>query len=68
MGENGIERVASGGVECRGRGKKLLERALDAALEEGLDEAGAKRYVSWRREFILFHNKRHPQEMGMAAR
>ena len=51
-----------------GRGKKLLERALDAALEEGLQEGGVRRYVSWMREFLLFHNKRHPQEMGMAAR
>jgi integron integrase len=44
----------------------LLDRALDAALEEGLEQAGAKRYVAWMRDFILFHNKRHPQEMGMA--
>jgi len=49
----------------KGRGKKLLDRALDALRNAGFDSANATGYVSWMRQYILFHNKRHPQEMGM---
>jgi hypothetical protein len=47
------------------RGGKLLERAWDALLAEGFAEAVARRYVSWMRDYVLFHDKRHPQEMGV---
>ena len=43
----------------------MLDRVWDATLAEGFAEAVARRYVSWMREYILFHNKRHPQEMGV---
>jgi hypothetical protein len=49
----------------QGRGKKLLDRALDALWNAGFDSDNAARYVSWMRQYILFHDKRHPQEMGM---
>ena len=55
----------SGGNSPSGNGKKLLERAWDALLAAGLAEAVARQYVSWMREYVLFHNKRHPQEMGV---
>ena len=48
-----------------GNGKKLLERAWDALLEAGHAEATARQYVSWMRDYVLFHDKRHPQEMGV---
>ncbi len=54
-----------GGMIFPRMGKKLLDRAWDALLAEGFAEAVARRYVSWMREYILFHNKRHPQEMGV---
>ena len=55
----------SGGNSASGNGKKLLERAWDALLAAGLAEAVARQYVSWMREYVLFHDKRHPQEMGV---
>jgi hypothetical protein len=49
----------------QGRGRKLLDRALDALRNAGFDSDNAAGYVAWMRQYILFHNKRHPQEMGM---
>ena len=54
-----------GGNSPSGNGKKLLERAWDALMAAGFADAVARRYVSWMREYVLFHNKRHPQEMGV---
>ncbi len=28
-------------------------------------EAVARQYVCWMRDYVLFHNKRHPQDMGV---
>ena len=57
MGETSI---VNGGQ----KGKKLLERAWDALLEAGVDGENAKRLVGWMKECILFHDRRHPKEMG----
>jgi integron integrase len=59
MGEPSID---NGGQ----KGKKLLERAWDALLDAGVDGENARRLVAWMKEYILFHDRRHPQEMGMA--
>jgi hypothetical protein len=48
-----------------GNGKKLLERAWEALLAAGFAEAAARQYVSWMRDYVLFHGKRHPLEMGV---
>ena len=48
-----------------GRGKKLLDRVLNALRNAGFDCDNAVGYVSWMRHYIRFHDKRHPQEMGM---
>jgi hypothetical protein len=45
-------------------GKKLLDRALDGLLAAGFEDATARRFVGWMRQFILFHGKKHPLEMG----
>lgn len=45
-----------------GTGRKLLQHAWDALLAEGFVEPVAQRYVCWMRDYVLFHNKRHPQE------
>jgi len=42
-----------------------LDQALDALRNAGFDAANAGGYVSWMRQYILFHDKRHPQDMGM---
>jgi hypothetical protein len=50
----------SGGTTKSQSGKKLLDRAWDSLLGEGLAEAVARRSVSWMRDCVLFHDKRHP--------
>ncbi len=47
------------------KGKKMLERAWDAVLDAGVDGEYARRQVAWMKEYILFHGRRHPQEMGI---
>lgn len=57
-------KVSGCGIPSR-NGRKLLERAWDALLAEGFAEPVGRRYVSWRRDYVLFHNQRPPQEMGV---
>ena len=38
----------------------------DALRAAGFDQENATRYVGWVRGFILFHDKRSPQQMGPA--
>ena len=47
------------------KGKKLLDQASEVLYTAGFEDAAARRYVAWMREFILFHGKRHPSEMGV---
>ena len=46
--------------------KKLLDRVREAIQLKHYSPRTAEAYVSWIRRFILFHNKRHPREMGAA--
>src|SRR5262245_38332598 len=45
-------------------------RFLDVVRQAGLERFGraeaAQRWVEWARRYILFHNKRHPAQMGAA--
>ena len=43
---------------------KLLDRARYRIRLKGYSIRTEQSYVSWIRRFILFHNKRHPQNMG----
>jgi integrase len=43
---------------------KLLDRVRYRIRVRGYSIRTEQSYVSWRRRFILFHNKRHPQDMG----
>ncbi len=43
----------------------LLERFRQAAQARGDSAATADNLVAWARAFILFHDKRHPSEMGL---
>jgi integron integrase len=45
--------------------KKLLDRVRDAIRLKHYSYRTEQTYVQWIRRFILFHNKRHPQEMGI---
>ena len=43
---------------------KLLDRVRYRIQVKGYSIRTEQSYVSWVRRFILFHNKRHPQDMG----
>ena len=46
--------------------KKLLDQVRDAIRRKHYAYRTEETYVSWIRQYILFHDKRHPQEMGAA--
>ena len=43
---------------------KLLDRVRQSIRLKGYSIRTEKSYVSWVKRFVLFHGKRHPQEMG----
>ncbi len=45
--------------------KKLLDQLRDQVSLKHYSTRTADSYVYWARQFILFHNLRHPKEMGM---
>jgi integron integrase len=44
--------------------KKLLDQVRDAIRLKHYSERTCETYVQWIKQYILFHNKRHPKEMG----
>ncbi|MGV0025169.1 phage integrase N-terminal SAM-like domain-containing protein [Phormidesmis priestleyi] len=46
------------------RPKKLLDQLRDAIRLKHYAYRTEETYVQWARRYILFHNKRHPNEMG----
>src|SRR5262249_38432820 len=46
--------------------QKLLERARDIIRLKHYSIRTERAYLNWMRRYILFHHKRHPQEMGPA--
>jgi integron integrase len=44
--------------------KKLLDRVSDVIRVKHYSFSTEKTYVQWIRRYILFHNKRHPSELG----
>ena len=48
-----------------GQGKKLLDQYRDALRVRHYSHRTEETYVSWVRQFILFHKKRHPRDMGV---
>jgi integron integrase len=46
------------------RPKKLWEQVQDSIRIKHYSYQTEKTYIYWTRRYILFHNKRHPQEMG----
>jgi integron integrase len=45
--------------------RKLLDQLRDVLQTQHYSLRTENAYVDWARRFILFHNKRHPQEMGV---
>ena len=48
------------------RPPRLLDQVADALRTRGYVAALRQAYVDWVRRYILYHNVRHPQEMGPA--
>lgn len=46
--------------------KKLLDQVRDAIRLKHYSYRTEETYVQWIRRYILFHNKRHPKDMGSA--
>jgi len=46
------------------KNKKLLDQLTDQIRLKQYSPRTQKTYIHWVREYILFHNKRHPKEMG----
>ena len=46
------------------KSKKLLDQVRDAIRRKHYSIRTEESYVNWIRRFILFHDKRHPREMG----
>ena len=46
--------------------KKLLDQYREKIRLKQYSPRTEKTYVEWVRAYILFHNKRHPKEMGIA--
>jgi len=45
---------------------KLLEQVRDAIRRKHYSIRTEEAYVDWIKRYILFHDKRHPREMGSA--
>ena len=48
------------------RPKKLLDQVRDALRLKHYSIRTEQAYTAWITRYILFHNKRHPNEMGGA--
>ena len=48
----------------RGQEKKLLDQYRDVINLKHYSARTGDTYIVWAKEYILFHNKRHPKEMG----
>lgn len=46
--------------------RRLLDRLRDTIRLKHYFYSTEQTYINWNRRYILFHNKRHPQEMGAA--
>lgn len=46
--------------------KKLLDRVRDAIRSKQYSYRTEESYVHWIKRYVLFHNMRHPRELGQA--
>jgi hypothetical protein len=45
--------------------RKFLDQLRDVLRAKHYSYSTEQTYVGWVRRYILFHNKKHPQEMGV---
>jgi hypothetical protein len=55
-----------GKVPSPGKSKKLLDQYSEFLRNRHYSLRTEKTYIGWVRQYILYHNKRHPREMGVA--
>lgn len=64
---NRSENVSKGTrPESTPKGKKLLDQYSEFLRNRHYSFRTEQTYVGWVRQYILYHNKRHPREMGVA--
>ena len=51
--------------ESTSKGKKLLDQYSEFLRNRHYSLRTEKTYIGWVRQYILYHNKRHPREMGV---
>src|ERR1044072_6924155 len=51
--------------ESASKGKRLLDQYSEFLRNRHYSLRTEKTYIGWVRQYILFHNKRHPREMGV---
>ena len=44
--------------------KKLLDKLRDKIIQKGYSISTEKTYIYWNKYYILYHNKKHPTQMG----
>jgi integron integrase len=52
-------------LESSSKGKKLLDQYSEFLRNRHYSLRTEKTYIGWVRQYILYHNKRHPREMGV---
>ena len=52
------------GNSCDNPPQKLLDQLRDVLRVKHYSLRTEKSYINWNKRFILFHDKRHPAEMG----
>jgi hypothetical protein len=52
-------------MQPESRPKKLLDQVRDAIRLKHFSYRTEQTYVQWIRRYILFHDKRHPKDMGV---
>jgi hypothetical protein len=53
-------------LDMESRPRKLLDHVRDAIRLKHYSYRTEQTYVGWIRRYIIFHNKQHPKDMGVA--
>ncbi|MGP1666122.1 MAG: integron integrase [Rhodanobacter sp.] len=61
-----FQRVTKGGAVGGKPAPRLLEQVRERMRRLGMARRSEEAYVGWIRRFILYHDKRHPTELGAA--
>ncbi len=65
-GKSSLKETSSPKETSFTKGKKLLDQYSEALRNRHYSLRTETTYISWVRQYILFHGKRHPREMGVA--